>query len=101
MTLKLDENYSIKTDTHQFILYKTVTRPHKETGEMIEVENNIGYYGRLDAAIKAFLKFEIRHSEKSGAKEIKELVESIDKKIDIAIKELGKYKVEDFKKGRK
>ena len=101
MTLKLDNTYAIKTDSHQFILYKTVTRPHKETGEMLEVENNVGYYGHLAQCLKAYLKFSLRHSEKNGAKEIKELIEATDKKIDLAIKELGKYKVEDFKKDRK
>lgn len=101
MTLKLDNTYAIKTDSHQFILYKPVIRTYKESGEKYEDEENVGFYGHLTGAIKAYLKFSLRHSEKNGAKEIKELIESIDKKIDIAIKELGKYKVEDFKKDRK
>lgn len=101
MYLKLDNTYAVKTDSHQFILYKTVTRTHKETGENYTAEENVGYYGHLAQCLKAYLKFSLRHSEKSGAKEIKELIEAVDKKIDLAIKELGKYKAEDFKKGRK
>lgn len=60
MNLKLDDNFTISTDSHQFILKYESERMEDEK---VVKSSKTHYFGSLDGALKGYLNSELRNSE--------------------------------------
>jgi|GEM_PF-3159406 len=85
MNIKIDENYSLKSDDRNVMLVENkVKQEGKNIGE--PYENTIGYYGSVQAALKAYARLKTNLSEATSIKELLADVKRIDKKIEEVLK---------------
>ena len=82
--IKLGEGYYFMADENQYILYRIGRRTkidrktRKETNEMIEFEDIIGYYPSLKGLIKACISYEIKQDISLGmAKSLNDVLERL------------------------
>ena len=83
--VNLGEGYYFTADDSQFILYRIGCRnkidrkTRKETDEMIEFEDILGYYTSLKGLISACVNYEIRQDVSQGmVKNLSDVVERLD-----------------------
>lgn len=82
MNIKIDENFSLKSDPRNVILVENKISENKK-----EYESTIGYYGNIEGALKGYLKYKINTSEATTLNEIldeiKEIHNTIDKLLEV------------------
>lgn len=83
--ISLGEGYYFTADDSQFILYRIGRRnkidrkTRKETEEMIEFEDILGYYTSLKGLINACINYEIRQDISQGmVKNLRDVIERLD-----------------------
>ena len=83
--IKLGEGYYFTADENQYALYrfghrtKIDRKTRKETNEMIEFSDIIGYYPSLKGMIKACVSYEIKQDISLGMmKSLNDVVERLD-----------------------
>lgn len=81
MKLQIDNKYKIVSDSRQYILQEK-KRKKQEDGKVEEYEVNIGYYGTIYNALKAYKEVQIRNSNVSTIDELLKLIKELDEKIE-------------------
>ncbi len=85
MNIKIDENYSLKSDDRNVILIENkVVQDGKNKGK--EYEENIGFYPTVQAAMKGYLRLQTNKSDATTIKELIADVERIEKTIENTLK---------------
>jgi hypothetical protein len=83
MNIKIDENYSIKSDLRNVILVE-----NKITEEGKEYDSPIGYYGTIESALKGYLKTRINLSNATTIQELLAEIKNTKKIIENTLKEI-------------
>ena len=84
LNIKLDENIGIEADTHQYILKQYTGKLDKEGKE---VANILGYHPTINSAFKNYIAHAIKNSDCTSIKEVIELYNNLEQKIDSLVKE--------------
>lgn len=81
MKIKLDEKHQIVSDSRQYLLQEIkVVSTGEKKGETYE--DTLGYYSKIENALKAYKELRIRNSEATSIDELLELIKLLDSKID-------------------
>lgn len=81
MRLMIDEKIGISSDENNFILFEIKVRGKDSKEAGAEFESTLGYYGTLQAALKGYAKYSVRHSDVKGMKELMAQLDAIEKAI--------------------
>lgn len=84
LNIKLDENIGIEADTHQYVLKQYTGKLDKEGKE---VANILGYHPTINSALKNYIAHAIKNSDCKTIKEVIELYENLEQKINELVKE--------------
>jgi hypothetical protein len=90
--MKIDEVYSIENDESNFKLVETRIKGEKskDAGDIRIVV--LGYYGYLDAALKGYMKYALRHDLPEDSKLVLEKLGEIENKIESFCTKIGVFK---------
>ena len=75
--IELSNGYQIEADERCYTLFKVRPGKNKKTGEVVDVKEAIGYYGRLSAAIMAYSDELERKKLKDGSMSLSDAVNAI------------------------
>lgn len=81
MDIKIDKDFSLKSDLRNVILVKTYTGKSGEAKGKIQ-EEPIGYYATIQQALKSYLKIKINLSDATTIQEILDDIAKIEKTIE-------------------
>ena len=83
VNIQIDDKISVISDANQYIL-----REFKGLSEKDDVENyeTIGYFPTLKSALKDYIEVTLKESDCTSIKQLIELHEQLEKKIDELIK---------------
>lgn len=81
MRMMIDEKYGISSDDNQFILFELKVRGEAAKDAGAEFDSPLGYYGTLQASLKGYAKYSVRHSDVKGMKELRAQLDAIEKAI--------------------
>lgn len=85
MKIKIDDKYSITSDSRQYLLQETkVVTEGEKKGEEYEV--TAGYFGTIAGALKGYKELQIRTSNIGTISELMDLIKELDKKIETLLK---------------
>lgn len=89
MKIPIDDKWGISSDERQYYLAERSTRKNKE-GKEVEYYRTKWSYGHISGVLKAYKEIILRTKpDITNFKQIAEMVEELDKKIDKISKELG------------
>lgn len=81
MNIKIDKDYSIKSDARNVILVENkISEKGESKGETYE--NNMGYYSTVQGALKDYLRIKTNLSEATTIKELLSDIARIEKTIE-------------------
>ena len=83
MKIHVEDKLYIESDERQFILKEYTGKLDKEGNELYKT---IGYFGKVNQALKHLVKLEVMKSEATNVRELIEDVERIEVKIESLIK---------------
>ena len=99
MRIELDKEYGIKrADNLNICLYRWVTRSRvdkktkKKTGETYIDEEVLGYYGRLDEALRGYIKYSTKLADVDSIQELLDRLETARNDIERAVSHLKNEK---------
>ncbi len=85
MNIKIDKDYSIKSDDRNVILVKNrIVKEGKNQGEV--QEDPVSYHGTLEGALKDYKRVKINSSEATAMNELFAAIKEIDRKIEEVLK---------------
>lgn len=85
MNIKIDDNYSIKSDPRNVILVENkIVQDGDRKGEVYETP--VSYHGSVTEALKSYKRMRINTSEATTIKELLSVVKETDRKIDEVLK---------------
>ena len=99
MEYKLDKNFSLTTDEHNFTLNKIRVKGEESENAGEEYYSAIGYYGTLEMCLKGYLKHSLR-KDSDGVKNVNMLLnklEEVNKNIEMFCSE---FKENNMNKGK-
>ena len=79
MRLMIDEKFGISSDDNQFVLFELKVRGEAAKDAGAEFDSPLGYYGTLQASLKGYAKYSVRHSDVKGLKELKAQLDAMKK----------------------
>lgn len=81
MNIKIDKNYSLKSDARNVMLVENKTiKEGDNKGNPTEI--TLGYYGTIEGALKGYLRLKINLSDATTIKGLLQDIESIKKTIE-------------------
>jgi hypothetical protein len=76
LNIKIDKNYSLKSDPRNVILVENKT-VQDGNNKGTEYESTIGYYGNIEQALNGYLNVKINTSEATSIKELLDEIKGV------------------------
>jgi len=91
--MEIGNRYKIESDPLNVILYKKVDRKKKDTGEIYEGWQAVGYYATVENALNGLVNQKIRDTELKDLRSVLGAISELREMITIAlIKSVGRKK---------